>query len=98
LSHIKDFPVDILKIDRSFVGEIERGGESAAIVTAVIGLANNLALDVVAEGVETAGQRDFLARKGCHFAQGYLFGRAVPAAKVPKLLRAEARLASPAAG
>jgi diguanylate cyclase (GGDEF)-like protein len=86
LSHIKDFPVDILKIDRSFVGEIERGGESAAIVTAVIGLAHNLALDVVAEGVETAAQKDFLIQKGCDFAQGYLFGHAVPAECVPGLL------------
>jgi diguanylate cyclase (GGDEF)-like protein/PAS domain S-box-containing protein len=89
LSHIKDFPVDILKIDRSFVGEIERGGESAAIVTAVIGLANNLALDVVAEGVETAAQRDFLKQKGCQLAQGYLFGRAVPAEQVPDLLKGD---------
>jgi predicted signal transduction protein with EAL and GGDEF domain len=86
LSHIKDFPVDILKIDRSFVGEIEWGGESAAIVSAVIGLANNLALDVVAEGVETAAQRDFLIQKGCHFAQGYLFGRAMPSAEVQGFL------------
>jgi diguanylate cyclase (GGDEF)-like protein/PAS domain S-box-containing protein len=86
LSHIKDFPVDILKIDRSFVGDIERGGESAAIVLAVIGLAHNLALEVVAEGVETAAQRDFLSEKGCDFAQGYLFGHAVPAEIVPELI------------
>jgi diguanylate cyclase (GGDEF)-like protein len=95
LSHIKDFPVDIVKIDRSFIQEIERGGESAAIVTAVIGLATNLALDVVAEGVETAAQRDFLQKKGCHFAQGYLFGRAVPAADVPELLLAEKATSHP---
>ena len=87
LSHIKDFPVDILKIDRSFVGEIERGGESAAIVSAVIGLAHNLALEVVAEGVETAAQRDFLAGKGCDCGQGFLFGHAVAANEVPHLLR-----------
>jgi diguanylate cyclase (GGDEF)-like protein/PAS domain S-box-containing protein len=86
LSHIKDFPVDILKIDRSFVAEIERGGESAAIVAAVIGLASNLALEVVAEGVETAAQRKFLTQKGCNFAQGFLFGRAMPGALVPPLL------------
>lgn len=87
LSHIKDFPVDILKIDRSFVAEIERGGESAAIVTAVIGLASNLTLEVVAEGVGTIAQQDFLRQKGCHYAQGYLFGRAIPAADVPGLLK-----------
>jgi diguanylate cyclase (GGDEF)-like protein/PAS domain S-box-containing protein len=87
LSHLKDFPVDILKIDRSFVGDIERGGESAAIVMAVIGLAHNLALEVVAEGVETAAQRDFLIEKGCDFAQGYLYGHAVPAELVPELAK-----------
>jgi diguanylate cyclase (GGDEF)-like protein/PAS domain S-box-containing protein len=87
LSHIRDFPVDLLKIDRSFVGEIERGGESAAIVTAVIGLAHNLALEVVAEGVETVAQRNFLSREGCDFAQGYLFGHAGPAEMVPELLK-----------
>ena len=86
LSHIKDFPVDILKIDRSFVGEIERSGESAAIVSAVIGLAHNLALEVVAEGVETDVQNNFLKEKGCDFGQGYLFGHAVPADCVPQLL------------
>lgn len=86
LSHIKDFPVDILKIDRSFVGEIERGGESAAIVTAVIGLAHNLALEVVAEGVETEAQKEFLKEKGCDFGQGYLFGHAIPADSVPTVL------------
>ena len=90
LSHIKDFPVDILKIDRSFVGEIERGGEGAAIVTAVIGLAHNLALEVVAEGVETPAQKDFLMKKGCDFAQGYLFGRAVPADAVARLVAGNA--------
>lgn len=86
LSHVKDFPVDILKIDRSFVGETERGGEGAAIVAAVMGLAHNLALEVVAEGVETEAQKDFLLRKNCDFAQGYFFGCAVPAACVPPLL------------
>jgi EAL domain-containing protein (putative c-di-GMP-specific phosphodiesterase class I) len=89
LSHIKDFPVDILKIDRSFVREIERGGEGAAIVTAVIGLAHNLALEVVAEGVETEAQKEFLVQKGCDFGQGYLFGHAIPASCVPRLINGD---------
>jgi len=89
LSHIKDFPVDILKIDRSFVREIERDGEGAAIVTAVIGLAHNLALEVVAEGVETEAQKEFLVQKGCDFGQGYLFGHAIPAGCVPSLINGD---------
>jgi EAL domain-containing protein (putative c-di-GMP-specific phosphodiesterase class I) len=79
LTHLRDFPVDTIKIDRSFVGGLERGGSSLAIVNAIVGLGNNLGLDVVAEGVETQGQQEFLSAIGCRFAQGFLFGRPVPA-------------------
>jgi diguanylate cyclase (GGDEF)-like protein len=79
LTHLRDFPVDTIKIDRSFVGGLERGGNSLAIVNAIVGLGNNLGLDVVAEGVETQGQQEFLSAIGCRFAQGFLFGRPVSA-------------------
>lgn len=86
LSHVKDFPVDVLKIDRSFVSNLECDGGSSAIVSAVAGLAHNLGIQVVAEGVETEAQRQFLLNAGCHVGQGFLFGRAACRTTVPALL------------
>jgi diguanylate cyclase (GGDEF)-like protein len=86
LTHLRDFPVDTIKIDRSFVGGLERGGNSLAIVNAIVGLGNNLGLDVVAEGVETQGQQEFLSAIGCRFAQGFLFGRPVSAEDAERML------------
>lgn len=97
LSHLKQFPVDVLKIDRSFVSRLtDRGdAEDAAIVGAVLNLARNLDIMTVAEGVETRAQAAYLRRKGCDLGQGYLFSRAVPAARVPGLVskRYAARMA-----
>lgn len=75
LTHLKQFPVDRIKIDRSFVRDITTDPDDAAICKATIGLAHSLGLKVVAEGIETAAQRAFLARHGCDFGQGYLFGK-----------------------
>jgi diguanylate cyclase (GGDEF)-like protein len=91
LTHLRDFPVDTIKIDRSFVGGLDNGGSSIAIVNAIVGLGNNLGLDVVAEGVETQAQEEFLAAIGCRFAQGFLFGRPVSAEDAERtLLRSQA--------
>jgi predicted signal transduction protein with EAL and GGDEF domain len=87
LSHLRDFPVDVVKIDHSFISKMIEEQEIAAIVSAVIDLARSLRIDVVAEGVETEAQRDMLALKGCSFGQGYLFGRAAEADEVQLLLR-----------
>ncbi|MBW7946765.1 MAG: EAL domain-containing protein [Sphingomonadaceae bacterium] len=87
LTHLKRFPVDRLKIDRSFVSNIETDAEDAAISRAIIGLAGSLGLDVVADGVETQQQLDFLRRHGCDYAQGYLIGRPGPASGVEAYLR-----------
>lgn len=73
LSYLHRFPVDELKIDRSFVSKIGRTDKDAALVKAIIGLGRDLSLRVVAEGVETADQADYLARNGCDVLQGYLF-------------------------
>ncbi len=79
LSYLKRFAVDELKIDRSFVSGIEAHASDRAIVAAVVTMGHGLGLRVVAEGVETAAQLEFLRRCGCDFAQGYWFARPMPA-------------------
>ena len=78
LSYLKRLPLDQLKIDQSFVCDVLTDTNDAAIVRTILNLAQSLDLSAVAEGVETAGQRDFLLRSGCKAFQGYLFGRPVP--------------------
>jgi EAL domain-containing protein (putative c-di-GMP-specific phosphodiesterase class I) len=86
LLHLKQFPIDVLKIDRSFITELQLNPDDGAIVDAVIGLGNSLHMEVVAEGVETRAQHDFLEALGCDTGQGYLYSPAIPAAMVPKLV------------
>jgi len=80
LSYLRRLPAQQLKIDRSFVNDLETSGDARAIVDAVVHLAHALGLRVVAEGVETAGQRDILLGFGCDELQGYFFARPMPAA------------------
>jgi EAL domain-containing protein (putative c-di-GMP-specific phosphodiesterase class I) len=87
LTHLKQFPVDEIKIDRSFIRDLERDANDAAIVTAVLQLGRSLGLDVTAEGVETLEQATFLGREGCTNVQGYLYGKPMPADRVPWFLR-----------
>lgn len=96
LMHLKQLPIDTIKIDRGFVTDIEQDAFDTAIVCAVIELGRNLGMRVVAEGVETAGQARFLRERGCEFAQGFLFCRPLPSADVPALLRAETEQAAQA--
>jgi EAL domain-containing protein (putative c-di-GMP-specific phosphodiesterase class I) len=88
LNYLKRFPVDRLKIDQSFVRDIERDPDDLAIARAVIGMAHGLRLSVVAEGVETEGQLNLLANLGCDLVQGYLFSRPVKAAEFAAMLTA----------
>ena len=76
LSYLTRFPIDHLKVDQSFVGKLPGDVGSQALVKAIVSMAHELGLQVVAEGVETEGQRDFLAALGCEELQGYLFGAA----------------------
>ncbi len=86
LTQLRAFPFDRLKIDRSFVQDLPAGGDARAIVRAVTGLGRSLGIAVTAEGVETADQLQDLLREGCDAAQGYLFGRPVPASAVPEVI------------
>jgi len=74
LSHMRDFPVDLIKIDRSYTAQIGKDEETAALVAGVLHLARSLGLEALAEGVETTHQLDLLRAMGCHFAQGHLLG------------------------
>jgi diguanylate cyclase (GGDEF)-like protein/PAS domain S-box-containing protein len=86
LSHLRDFPVDVVKIDRSFISEVNSNTEMAAIVTAVIDLARSLSIGVVAEGIEVAEQAAFLRDRGCDYGQGFYFGRPAPVDEIPRLI------------
>lgn len=82
LTHLLDFPVDIIKIDRSFIGGIEAGARSSVIVEALVGIANRLGVKIVAEGIETTEQLARLRAMGCSLGQGFLFSRAIPAESI----------------
>jgi diguanylate cyclase (GGDEF)-like protein/PAS domain S-box-containing protein len=86
LSYLKRFPIDQLKIDRSFVFELEEREENRALVTAIVGMAGALGLSVVPEGVETEGQLAFLQNLGCEYAQGFLLARPLPPDQLAALL------------
>ncbi|WP_213875386.1 EAL domain-containing protein [Pseudomonas sp. dw_358] len=81
LNYLKQFPIDVLKIDRSFVDGLPSGEQDAQIARAIIAMAHSLNLSVIAEGVETQDQLDFLREHGCDEVQGYLFGRPMPASR-----------------
>ena len=86
LAYLKRFPVDVLKIDRAFVHDLDRDNESRAIVSSIIELARALSLDVVAEGVSETAQLDILAELGCERAQGWLVAPALPSDDLMQLL------------
>ncbi|MGE5467902.1 MAG: EAL domain-containing protein [Ignavibacteria bacterium] len=86
MGYLNKFRVDYVKIDRSFVQGIAADGHDRAIVEAIIVMAHKLKLKVIAEGVETEGQREFLAAAGCDYAQGFLFAKPMPQADFEALL------------
>jgi len=77
LVYLKKLPIDELKIDRSFVSELEKNTDDQAIVQAILGLAHNLNIKIIAEGIETQQQQDFLQSHQCAYGQGYLYQRPV---------------------
>ena len=89
LSHLTHYPVDLLKIDRSFIAQIGNSADAAAICSAVINLGQCLGMEVIAEGVETPEQEAYLLSVGCNMGQGYLYARALAAAEVPPLVASQ---------
>jgi diguanylate cyclase (GGDEF)-like protein/PAS domain S-box-containing protein len=94
LAYLKRFPIDQLKIDQSFVRDITTDPDDAAIASAVIAMARSMKLEVVAEGVETEAQLDFLSSEGCHKVQGYYFSPPIPAEDAMKFFQTGSKIAS----
>jgi diguanylate cyclase (GGDEF)-like protein/PAS domain S-box-containing protein len=92
LAYLRRFPVDVLKIDRSFVRDITFSEDDANMVAAIIELARGLHMRVIAEGVETEAQLDYLKRRGCDEVQGHVYGKAAPRADVEAMLRTGRRM------
>ncbi len=86
LSYLKRFPIDTIKVDRSFIRDVTTDSDDAAIVSAIIAMAKSLKLDIVAEGVETNEQMEFVTVKGCSAMQGYLFSEPLTPENMDKLL------------
>ncbi len=84
LSYLQRFPIDTLKIDRSFISDLPGDADDALLTEAILNMARSLRIAVIAEGVETTAQRDFLSARGCHLMQGYLLGHPVPAAEIAR--------------
>jgi len=78
LAYLKDFPVDLVKIDRKFISGIPDNPDDSAIVDAIAGLTRGLKLDLLAEGIETESQLKVLKSLGCHYGQGYFWSKALP--------------------
>ncbi len=87
LSYLKKFDIDYLKIDQSFVSNMTQGSDDLVLCEAIIVMAHKLGLKVIAEGVETAQQRDLLTAAGCDYGQGYLFSKAIPEQEFEALLK-----------
>ncbi|WP_448646033.1 EAL domain-containing protein [Pseudomonas mohnii] len=89
LGYLTRFPLHILKLDKSFIGGIPSDNKQSSISQAIIGLGRSLGLEVVAEGIESPAQLDFVVSEGCHYAQGYWFSRPRPAAQMQRLFSGE---------
>jgi EAL domain-containing protein (putative c-di-GMP-specific phosphodiesterase class I) len=92
LSYLKSYPFDTLKIDKTFVQDVMKEPEDAALVRAIINMAHSLGLTIIAEGVEDEAQTHFLKQEGCDFAQGYFYSHPLPAGEFTEWLRIHHRL------
>jgi EAL domain-containing protein (putative c-di-GMP-specific phosphodiesterase class I) len=89
LSYLRQMPITTLKMDRSFISDVPGKSDACSIATAIIAVGQQLGITVVAEGVETAEQRDFLLQYNCDQAQGWLFYKALSPTRAEKLLRGQ---------
>ncbi|RUO78540.1 putative bifunctional diguanylate cyclase/phosphodiesterase [Pseudidiomarina taiwanensis] len=89
LPYLRKYPVDIIKIDRSFLTNVSIDDTQTALVNGFLDIARSLGLTVIAEGLETAAQADYLAAKGCHYQQGFLYARPMPLSDLLEFLRGE---------
>ncbi|MGW1140756.1 aminotransferase class I/II-fold pyridoxal phosphate-dependent enzyme [Streptomyces zhihengii] len=86
LSYLREFPIDVLKVDKSFIDDIVTDGQQVALVEGIVRIADVLGLQVIAEGIENSGQRDLLSAMGCRFGQGFLFAHPMTAAEAQRFL------------
>ncbi|MFF8939366.1 aminotransferase class I/II-fold pyridoxal phosphate-dependent enzyme [Streptomyces paradoxus] len=87
LRYLRDFPIDVLKIDKSFIDDIAQDAQQVALVEGIVRIADTLGLQVIAEGIEDSAQRDLLAGMGCRFGQGFLFARPLTVEQSAHVLR-----------
>ena len=87
LTHLLDFPIDIIKIDRSFIAAAQQSTKSSVIVEAMVGIAHRLGMRIITEGIETQAQAEWLQSMGCRLGQGFLYAQALPAGFVAELLQ-----------
>ena len=86
LAYLRKFDIDYIKIDRQFVQHVETNSDDRALCKAIIVMAHALGIKVIAEGIETTAQKDFLFNSGCDFGQGYLFSKPIPVDQFEKLI------------
>ncbi|MET7687699.1 aminotransferase class I/II-fold pyridoxal phosphate-dependent enzyme [Streptomyces sp. NPDC005483] len=98
LRYLRDFPVDVLKIDKTFIDDITRDAQQVALVEGIVRIADTLGLQVIAEGIEDPAQRDMLAAMGCRFGQGFLFARPMTVEQSERVLRQDGGRFTPGAG
>lgn len=98
LRYLRDFPIDVLKIDKTFIDDITRDPQQVALVEGIVRLADTLGLQVIAEGIEDSAQRDLLAGMGCRFGQGYLFARPMTVEQSERVLRQDSGRFAPDPG
>ena len=91
LSYLRDLPIDVVKMDKSFVEGIAESDQRLAVAEGIVQIARTLSLEVIAEGIETEAQRDLLGSMGCHYGQGYLLAMPMPASQAEELARTGSR-------